>query len=831
MTHTSYTMRKRYRKNKHKAHIPFKRIISSCLIICFFIILFAIANGAQGELSSLRIEDGMLQPCIDYSHPRDPYYTNDGSDIQRFCVYVETDYDTDGDGMADLVKAFIQVPTNAVKGGYKAASIYDPTPYNAGTVEECVDGADSLYIEKRFDYSKLYEPGQKRTPTGEMDTMEAAAEAIPEEDWNYRVPVSNEIGYMFSSLYDYYLLRGYAIVQACGIGTYGSEGFELCGTDLERDSHKCVVEWLNGKRTAFTNPTDNITITADWSNGNVAMTGCSYGGTIPYEVATTGVEGLKTIIPYAGIASWYDYTNSQGIPIIFDVNYKDYLSAYNCGGTFLDDDWLVPNDEYGSWLWSIAQDEDITNGDYAPVWAESDYSDDYEKINCSALIIQGLNDFNVTPRQADLMYRAFSKAGQPVKMIFHQDGHNYLTNYHINGEPWLEIQNKWLAHYLYDIDNGIENMPAVMAQSNLDGSFQSYDSWREFTYEKAALSVSSSISEEENDGEDENTSDKAVEANSTGTDERNKTADAGQNKATDAAQNGTTDTELNEATDAAQNGTADTKLNKTAETELNEATDTELNGTTDSTSTDLIGEKLVTSNGLGQYTIDFMEKHQETFSHENMEDFYMNLSNENAAFYDIKVPDNTTIYGVPELHVSLKTPITKIDGLMISAILIDVKDDGDRFPAFMLKDRLGECVPNRTIGEIYTADDYSPLDLLEHVQNTTTAKCFSFGWTDLRNPGLGEKSSEYANHTKLEKNKYYDYTFYMLPTVYTVAPGHHIKLVLTTWDPYRTFLDETFNMNINQRNDLDDYDYSFTIDQSSIQINLPVNRTNENTKE
>ncbi len=62
--------------------------------------------------------------------------------------------------------------------------------------------------------------------------------------------------------------------------------------------------WKNAKK-----------IDADWSSGNVAMTGVSYGGTLPFEVATTGVKGLKTIIPVAGIASWYDYTNSQGAPL------------------------------------------------------------------------------------------------------------------------------------------------------------------------------------------------------------------------------------------------------------------------------------------------------------------------------------------------------------------------------------------------------------------------------------------------------------------------------------------------------------------------------------
>ena len=42
------------------------------------------------------------------------------------------------------------------------------------------------------------------------------------------------------------------------------------------------------------------------------------------------------------------------------------------------------------------------------------------------------------------MYNAFRKAGKPVKMVLHQNGHDDLYNYLIDGVPWLEIQNKWL---------------------------------------------------------------------------------------------------------------------------------------------------------------------------------------------------------------------------------------------------------------------------------------------------------------------------------------------------------------------------------------------------
>ena len=311
----------------------------------------------------LRIEDGTLLPMCESSDPRDPGYSNENSDILRFCVYVETDNDTDNDGMADLVKALVQVPRAAVLGKYKAATIYDPYPYAVGTFDEAYTNPEHMFNKTPFDYDSLYRECKKRIPAGEMSTMDCALAARPDKDWNYTVPQSNppEQGYSTISSYDYYLVRGFAVVEACGIGTYGSEGFELCGTHLERDSHRAVVEWLTGDRKAYTDKTGCIGIRADWSNGKVAMAGISYGGTLPFEVATTGVQGLETIIPSAGIASWYDYTNAQGVPTIFEVSYANTLAGYNSGGTFLDNKWTVTNKEYGSWLWQISQDQLATS--------------------------------------------------------------------------------------------------------------------------------------------------------------------------------------------------------------------------------------------------------------------------------------------------------------------------------------------------------------------------------------------------------------------------------------------------------------------------------------
>ena len=63
----------------------------------------------------------------------------------------------------------------------------------------------------------------------------------------------------------------------------------------------------------------------------------------------------------------------------------------------------------------------------------------------------------------------------------------------------------------------------------------------------------------------------------------------------------------------------------------------------------------------------------------------------------------------------------------------------------------------------------------------------------------------------------------MLPTVYTVAPGHHLTLILTTWDPYRSFLDESFDSLDTSASGVSiDYDYSYIIDNESIQVRLPM---------
>ena len=450
--------------------------------------------------------DGVAQPIFPYTSgvPTKDGYSNDKSDIIRYSVYVETNYDTDGDGKLDLVKALVQLPRAAAEGKYKAAAIYDARPYITG----CTDngkarGIDYTKGNQGYNLNNLYVQPAAREAQGTANTMDTAKKAKAEE-WYYLSPYESsprDPFYDYEDLdwYDYFLVRGYAAIEVGGLGTRGSEGLETCGADVETDAFKCVIEWLTGDRAAYTDRTSNIAIKADWSNGNVAMTGRSYGGTTDFAVASTGVKGLKTIVPVAGIASWYEYTNSQGISTHTNPAYSDDLGFY-CAGRYIDEnDWNSMKDVYQKYLNRIYNDQMTLNGDYGTHWATRDYTagnegkagtastSTYNNFNCPALIVHGLNDDNVRTKQFQLMYDAFKNAKQNVKLLLHQGEHitpdydDHKTSLMIGDKTYSSILNEWYSHYLYGQNtndgNNAEAMAAVTVQNNTDGSWSTLDSW------------------------------------------------------------------------------------------------------------------------------------------------------------------------------------------------------------------------------------------------------------------------------------------------------------------------------------------------------------------
>ena len=714
--------------------------------------------------------NGVAQPIFPYTSgvPTEDGYSNVNSDIIRYSVYVETNYDTDGDGKLDLVKALVQLPRAAAEGKYKAAAIYDARPYITG----CTDnGDDRKFTYKEgdlgYDLNSLYGSAKyQRVSNREMSTMDAAKKATADE-WYYVSPYeSGSWGdfYDYEDLdwYDYFLVRGYAVVEVGGLGTRGSEGLETCGADVETDAFKCVVEWLaqNSRRVAYTDKENNIQIKADWSNGNVAMTGRSYGGTTDFAVASTGVANLKTIVPVAGIASWYEYTNSQGISTGSNPAYSDNLGFY-CAGRYIDeDDWKSMKDVYQKYLNRIYNDQIALNGNYGPHWATRDYTAGnegkktdngltYNKFNCPALIVHGLNDDNVRTKQFQLMYDAFKNANQNVKLLLHQGAHitpdydSHKTSLLIGSETYNGILNRWFSHYLYDQDNGAEEMAAVTVQSNVDGSWTTLNDWDGNT-DTLRLSCG-------DEGETTVTSQYPSDVTS-----RNWTSKFLSN------------TESSEAR---------------AVYTMDVDTDTVIIGTP------AVHVKAAPMQHLAQQTAAVSDAIDRAAAPRGIDhEEIMNPANQTAADEDDGI-------------AAMSLDGDSRNALMMSAMLVDLSDTA--FPTYttsVTEERTGET---NWVGS--GAQDY---DVIRFKQVNSNYKVVAQGWMDLANPSAGFDSASAENKVDLEDGTYYDYTLYLQPTHYTVKAGHKLALVLFTYQPGMASYSEA---------------YGYTFQNAETYAEIPVN--------
>ena len=400
---------------------------------------------------------------------------------------METDYDVDGDGKRDLVKAVVQVPRSAVEGNYKAATLYEARPYAAGVQEDGYPHMKEV-AEKEYhpvNFADLDKKVDAHVPQGCISAMDLSLKADP-ADWYYPDKGNNNImAFENIDTFDYYLVRGFAVVLSAGFGSKGSDGFNYVGSDYERDAFKAIVEWLHGDRIGYADREGTVETKADWSNGKVAMTGRSYAGTMPFAVATTGVEGLETIVPIAGIADWYSQQNMQGAQRYWPKEMLNSFLAYFCSSRYNDETLTEKQrDDMGAFHHEMSLQQIKGGFDYNPeFWGMGNYRLHADRIKCSALIVQGLNDENVSTKQYEMMYKSFQKAGKNVKAILHQGAHITPTmpkryGILVDGKFYDDIINEWISHYLYGVENGAENRPAILVQMNYDQrKWETADSW------------------------------------------------------------------------------------------------------------------------------------------------------------------------------------------------------------------------------------------------------------------------------------------------------------------------------------------------------------------
>jgi X-Pro dipeptidyl-peptidase len=340
-------------------------------------------------------------------------------------LWVETEFDSDGDGKKDRVHVDVTRPSQTDTENLKVAVVYESSPYFAGTMKN----------QKMWDVK--HELGE-------------APPARPVNEQAKFVPVRPEIA---RTEIDTWVPRGFAVVHSEAPGTGLSQGCPTVGGAPEELAPKAVIDWLNGRAKGYTSIDGTDEVKASWATGKVGMTGTSYNGTIPLAAATTGVAGLEAIIPIAPNTSYYHYYRSNGlvrhpggylgedVDQLFDFIYSGAPEkrAY-CNATIRDG--LYP------------AKFDRKYGDYNDFWADRDLLAKIKGVKAATLLAHGQHDWNVMPEHSIRIYEALKKNGVPTQLFLHHGGHG--------GPPPLEMRNRWFSHYLYGIDNGVEKDARAM---------------------------------------------------------------------------------------------------------------------------------------------------------------------------------------------------------------------------------------------------------------------------------------------------------------------------------------------------------------------------------
>lgn len=350
------------------------------------------------------------------------------SEWVRHWLWVETEFDTDGDGKKDRMHVDVTRPKQTETEGLKVPVVYETSPYFAGI------GSSG----QQFFWNVEHEIGAVPPARAEMPEIKFRSKA------GMILPLQRDREALT------WVPRGFAVVHSCSPGTGWSQGCPTIGGDNESFAPKAVIDWLCGRAKGYKTVDGNEEVKATWCTGKVGMIGTSYNGTLPLAAATTGVEGLEAIVPIAPNTSYYHYYRSNGlvrspggylgedVDVLFDFIHSGHPDKRDyCNKNVRDE--------------LLAAKADRLSGDYNDFWKGRDYIHDLGPMKAACLMAHAFNDWNVMPEHSVRIYAALKQKGLPCMAYFHQNGHG--------GQPPPELVNKWFSKFLYGVDNDVLTGP------------------------------------------------------------------------------------------------------------------------------------------------------------------------------------------------------------------------------------------------------------------------------------------------------------------------------------------------------------------------------------
>jgi X-Pro dipeptidyl-peptidase len=382
--------------------IPSRRgILASAIAVAAALAVTGAPAAHAANKPAIKVSDGVTQPVFSYQ------------DAIREYVRVQSPVDADHDGKKDLIRVDIIRPKESGPG-FKVPVIMDESPYydNLGRGNEAE--------RKQYD--------------------------------------ANGNPVKFPLFYDnYFVPRGYAVLDVDMDGTTKSDGCPTSGGLSDVLGGKAVVDWLNGRATAY--DASGHKVTASWTNGRTAMIGKSYDGTLANGVAATGVQGLVTIVPISAISSWYDYSRMNGT--LWWSGEEDGLARV------IDTD---PAAKCAAVRQEMATGQDDATGNYNAFWDSRNYrtapAPDVSKVRASVFAVHGTNDLNVKPSQFSTWWAGLAARGVPRKVWLSQYGH--VDPFDFRRDAWVDTLHQWFDYWLWRVPNDIMKQPRADIETGPD---------------------------------------------------------------------------------------------------------------------------------------------------------------------------------------------------------------------------------------------------------------------------------------------------------------------------------------------------------------------------
>ena len=264
-------------------------------------------------------------------------------------------------------------------------------------------------------------------------------------------PLDRSLGGL-ASMWQDFVLRGAAYVEADARGTMGSEGCLDFGGSLDRSDAKVFAKWIRSQ---------------SWSNGVIATDGISHPG-MGSVVAHTSIPGLSGALAHAPVVSYYQDEWLQGAKFEDQFNGPAYQAIELLPSTFPDPEALQA--QAAPCTGRTTLDYSTYDGPFTDLWADRDLSRFTPKQEIPILLTHGFVDLNVHPDHSQMYWDALPD-DYPKFAVFgwwyhgwpDMTGHPAAT---IGGETFKEFRHRWLDTLLFGRENGLWKEPRVLVEDS-----------------------------------------------------------------------------------------------------------------------------------------------------------------------------------------------------------------------------------------------------------------------------------------------------------------------------------------------------------------------------